>query len=66
MFSKESADSYKTIVKKYLSEILCALEELHSLNVVHRDVKPDNIMVDDRGHIKLIDFGFAKVLESKH
>lgn len=37
-----------------------AIEELHKRNVVFRDLKPDNIMIDGSGHIRLIDFGLSK------
>eukprot|EP00347_Sterkiella_histriomuscorum_P023737 403333560 len=47
----------------YLAEIICALEYLHeNQKIVYRDLKPENIMIDRDGHIKLIDFGFAKQL----
>lgn len=46
----------------YCAEILCALETLHSRHIIYRDMKPDNVMIDYEGHIKLIDFGFAKRL----
>lgn len=39
-----------------------ALLHLHSLNVVYRDLKPENLVVDHRGYLKLIDFGLSKVL----
>ena len=46
----------------YSAEILLAIETLHSRHIIYRDMKPDNVMLDYEGHIKLIDFGFAKKL----
>lgn len=47
----------ESMAKFYLVEIIEALEELHILGYVHRDLKPDNILIDKSGHIKLADFG---------
>jgi len=48
--------------KFYAVELLVALEYLHSVSVLHRDVKLENILIDENGHIKLADFGLSKIL----
>ncbi|EOA29736.1 hypothetical protein CARUB_v10012823mg [Capsella rubella] len=49
------------IVRVYIAEVVLALEYLHSEGVVHRDLKPDNLLIAHDGHIKLTDFGLSKV-----
>lgn len=44
-------------------DVLAAVAHAHSHLVVHRDIKPGNILVDAQGHVKLLDFGIAKLLE---
>jgi serine/threonine protein kinase len=46
--------------KFYAAEIVLALEYLHGQGVVYRDVKPENILIDAEGHIRLTDFGLSK------
>ena len=49
----------------YAAEIVLAFEYLHSLNVLYRDLKPENLLLTARGHLKITDFGFAKVVADR-
>lgn len=52
-----------TVVQFYAAEIVAAIQSLHELNVMYRDIKPENILIFKDGHIRLSDFGFAKILD---
>ena len=45
------------MAKFYLAEMVLAIESLHQLGYVHRDVKPDNVLLERCGHVVLADFG---------
>lgn len=46
----------------YVAEIISVLEYLHERDIVYRDLKPENLLIDNEGHLKFTDFGFAKIL----
>lgn len=47
----------------YIAETVKALEVIHFHNFIHRDIKPDNLLLDRDGHLKLSDFGLCKTVE---
>lgn len=49
----------------YAREIILAIEYLHSLNIIYRDLKPENLLLDADGHLKITDFGFCKKLKER-
>ena len=46
--------------KVYMAEVLLALEDLHANDIIFRDLKPDNVVIDKDGHALLTDFGLSK------
>eukprot|EP00128_Syssomonas_multiformis_P008097 Colp12_sorted_trinity150504_noHs@10681 len=53
------------MTKFYAAEIVLAIEYLHSLDIIYRDLKPENLLLDMQGHVKITDFGFAKRVDDR-
>ena len=55
--NEEGLEEY--VVQFYAAEILLAIEDLHKRDILYRDLKPDNVLLDQDGHARLADFGLA-------
>lgn len=53
-------------IQNFLYQILCGLKYIHSADVIHRDLKPGNILVNIQGTLKICDFGLARGISLKH
>ncbi|XP_050363304.1 uncharacterized protein LOC126782165 [Argentina anserina] len=54
------------VARFYMGESTLAINQIHQHNYVHRDIKPDNLILDKTGHLKLSDFGLCKPLDDKY
>ncbi|XP_066305597.1 uncharacterized protein [Miscanthus floridulus] len=51
------------VARFYIAETILAIESIHKHNYIHRDIKPDNLLLDKNGHMKLSDFGLCKPID---
>ena len=58
-YIKVSGSLPKPIVKVYVQQLIKAISSMHQAGVCHRDLKLENLVLDDNFNLKLIDFGFA-------
>lgn len=47
--------------QSYMAEVVVGVDDLHQKGIVHRDLKPDNLLIDNKGHLKLTDFGLSRM-----
>lgn len=55
----------ESVAKFYIAQSVLAIESIHKHNYIHRDIKPDNLLLDKNGHMKLSDFGLCKPLDCR-
>jgi serine/threonine protein kinase len=64
-FLRKSGRFTDEMARFYAAEVVLAFEYLHNQDIIYRDLKPENILLDSSGHIKIADFGFAKVVRDR-
>lgn len=60
IYKDVDTDLSTEIVQHFSAELLLTIEELHAKSIMYRDLKPENVLIDNKGHAKLVDFGLAK------
>jgi hypothetical protein len=53
------------VARYYVAAVVLGFEYMHSINIVYRDLKPENVMLDSAGYPKVVDLGFATALDDK-
>ena len=60
LYSRREKRFPNPVAKFYAAEVTLALDYLHAQGIIYRDLKPENLLLDRHGHLKITDFGFAK------
>lgn len=55
----------ETMARFYTAQVILSFEYLHHLGIIYRDLKPENLLLDCRGYLKITDFGFAKKIDRR-
>jgi len=55
----------ETMARFYTAQVVLSFEYLHHLGIIYRDLKPENLLLDTKGYLKITDFGFAKKIDSR-
>jgi len=64
-FLRKAGRFNEKAAKFYASPVILAFELMHSKSIVYRDLKPENLILDEKGYIKVVDFGLAKVVTDR-
>ena len=62
MMSSHFNDLDDSHIVTILYNLLCAVNYIHSANIIHRDIKPSNVLINDNCEIKICDFGISRVM----
>ncbi|EHI98089.1 serine/threonine protein kinase [Clostridium sp. DL-VIII] len=65
LLAREQYEFSKNEIYKVGSQLLDLVEILHNNNIVHRDIRPTNVILKENGDIALIDFGLARIIDNK-